>query len=160
MNCSILLSRSLRSLAIASVGLGATGAALSCTLRHQLVMADGQRPCLTDFPIANEQVSGTVTTVATVAPGSYVYSVAISTPSEQCPKVLVMEWAQWGKHTVQMRDDISAVRSALAKRKCEAQARASGQPSCNCEVVLEDGNSPLTAAQLATRFAPQPGTQK
>jgi hypothetical protein len=157
---SIASRRTVKSLVVALVGLVASGTALSCTLRHQLVMADGQRACLTDFPIANEHVSGTVTTVLTVAPGSFVYSVAISTPSEQCPKVLVMEWAQWGKHTVQMRDDISAVRSAQAKRKCETQARAAGQPSCNCEVVLEDGNSPLTAAQLATRFAPQPGTQR
>ncbi len=160
MTVSIAQRRALKSIAVALVGVGATGAALSCTLRHQLVMADGQRACLTDFPIANEHVTGTVTSVATVAPNSFVYSIAISTPSDSCPKVLVMEWAQWGKHTIQMRDDISAVRSAQAKRKCEAQARTTGQPSCSCEVVLEDGNSTLTAAQLASRLAPQSGVQK
>ncbi len=160
MRIAIPTRRAFIATGIALLGAGASGAALACTLRHQLVMADGQRACLTDFPIANEHVTGTVSTVASVAPGSYVYSVAISTPGEQCPKVLVMEWAQWGKHTVQMRDDISAVRSALAKRKCETQARAGGQAACTCEVVLEDGNSPLTAAQLATRFAPPAGAPK
>lgn len=145
---------------VALVALLLAGTAHACTLRHQLVMADGQKACLTDFPIANEHVSGTATSVATVAPTSYVYSVAISALSEQCAKVLVMEWAQWGKHTVQMRDDISAVRSALAKRKCEAQAGQASKAACPCEVVLEDGTSPLTAAQLATRFAPAAGAAK
>lgn len=149
-----------RPAALALLLTSAAAPSLACTLRHQLVMADGQRACLTDFPIANQHVTGTVTTVATVAPGSYVYSVAISVPGEQCAQVLVMEWAQWGKHTVQMRDDISAVRSATAKRKCEAKAAKHDHAACTCEVVLEDGTSPLTAAQLATRFAPPPADRK
>ncbi len=153
-----MIARAFRKASLSIVGLGSlvladAAFAQSCTLRHQLIVANQQRACITDFPLAQQPVPGTAGTVATFVPRSGVYSIAVSEPNEACIETLTMEWAQWPKFTAQMNGDVSSVRSEAVRRSCEKRAARNDGSSCTCVVVIEDAVSSLTAEQLSSRFA-------
>jgi hypothetical protein len=139
-----------KALAVACLlGLGATASSAACAPRHQVVLADDSRACVTDYAIAREQPPGLPTTLANATPGTGLYHVAVPDNVDSCPRVL--GFASTNQH-LNAAGPVGAppdARAAQALRECSAAVRAASTgTTCNCILLIEDGRSALTREQF------------
>jgi hypothetical protein len=137
--------------------LGAPGAALGalCPERFRIVFADGERSCLTEHALAQDDAVGHFgTDVRQLVPHSGIYSLAATPHLAQCKRAVGLDMLSTSLSSTALAAD-SAQRSEKALTDCRLRARGASQ-ACRCRVVLVDGRSPLTRAEFVRYADPAP----
>jgi hypothetical protein len=130
----------------------------TCADRYRLVFADGVHGCLETFPFVDEPIAGWSTGVRKLVPSTGLYSIAATPRIEACPMVVAMKFSKFGPSAA--RDSQNATtqsRSAVALHDCQEKVGAASSvgSGCTCAVLVEDGRSPMTAAQFNAFVSPR-----
>jgi hypothetical protein len=145
----------------ASLGFVASAKAQGCETRLGFSYANGERGCISELPIAKDNVVGFLTSVDRTVPPSGIYSVASSPRGESCPAavgmVILRKYVN-GATTFQARD-APAERAKVAISDCQKKVDASKPQgsACECKLILEDGVSPMSRSLLDS-FLASPGS--
>ena len=134
----------------------------ACESRFQVKFADGQQGCLTDFALATEEVQSYHSSVKQMASPSGTYNIASTARDQHCPAALGMVTIRISSPGSNNPDNLTKARSAKALRACQAQldAAPAAEPRCSCQIVFEDGMSPLTRSQFTSHIGGPVGTEK
>ncbi len=124
----------------------------SCESRFQFKFADGLQGCLTDFSVVNEDAQNLHSSVKRMASAGGKYNIAMTARDRRCPLALGMMTIRMSYPGSNNPDNLTKARSEKAMKACQAQVDAAPatDPPCTCQIVLEDGISPLTQDQFSS----------
>jgi len=134
------------------IGFPVSANAQSCASRFSFSYPGGEKGCVSELPIAKDNVVGFPTSVEQTVPPTGIYSVAAAPRGESCPTVVgmvVLRKYVNGATTFQARDAPSErAKTAIADCQKKVDATKSQGSSCECKLILEDGTSPMSRSAL------------
>jgi len=136
--------------------LAASGVAAAddCNFRFQFRYSDGTDGCISSLPIAKETPSGRTSALEVVVPRTGLYSV-VSTPHlQECAPIVTIENATWRSSGTAFSPTTETSQSRTKAAMSICQSALASLPnqggSCICTLILVDGTSPMTPAELST----------
>ncbi len=126
------------------------GQATACPNHLAFTYASGERACLADFALVDEPVPGWHGNVRTLAPAAGNFNLAISPRGNHCPAVLGLALTTMNAAQLALAPSVED-RSMQALGECRRALAAQGPraPACDCRIVLQDGQSPLSQQEFA-----------
>jgi hypothetical protein len=140
--CSLILAAALVSVVPAN--------AQTCEARYAFALSGGQLACLTDFEFAKETPVGAIASIARIAPNTGTYNIAMTPRNAACPRVVGFSSTRISRPGQNNPENSTKARSMRALSDCQKALGEGPRPAaCACQVVIEDGVSPLTPEQFS-----------
>jgi hypothetical protein len=136
----------------------------SCTARFQIMYADGQQGCLSDFALIDEAVPGSTQPLRRAIPPSGLFNLSMTPRDGQCPIAVgaVMPPGNVSNSGNVNPNNTPQARSERASAACQKMltSTSSTEQSCACRLIVEDGRSPLTRDQFVRHIGSLAGAPK